>query len=60
MLTTWLESTLFTMLIKLRFYKSYLGSFCNEAWYANIPMTTSESLNSDNKAGREGGFENIT
>ena len=34
----WLESTLFTVRIKLCFHTSYLGSFLNKAWYYRVTM----------------------
>ena len=47
----WLESTLFTVRIKLMFYKSYLGSFLDKALYTRVMMITSESQNFDDKEG---------
>ena len=34
----WLESTLFTVRIKLCFHTSYFGSFLNTAWYYRVMM----------------------
>ena len=34
----WLESTLFTVQIKLCFHTSYLGSFLNKAWCHRVTM----------------------
>ena len=56
-LPIWLESTLSSLWIKLWLYKSYLGSFLNEAWY-KVTMITFEIPIPNNKD--RGDFRNIT